>query len=90
MFPLYTVAKDYAEIYDFITLPRKLDEVTGITEEQMKRELTLVKNELCRAEEFARIALNSVTASAIIDDIRTAYDLQDYIINYEEEFTYGE
>lgn len=35
--------KDYAEIYDFITLPRKLDEVTGITEEQMKRELTLVK-----------------------------------------------
>ena len=82
--------KDYAEIYDFITLPRKLDEVTGITEEQMKRELTLVKNELCRAEEFARIALNSVTASAIIDDIRTAYDLQDYIINYEAEFTYGE
>lgn len=82
--------KDYAEIYDFITLPRKLDEVTGITEEQMKRELTLVKNELCRAEEFARIALNSVTASAILDDIRTAYDLQDYIINYEEEFTYGE
>lgn len=82
--------KDYAEIYDFITLPRKLDEVTGITEEQMKRELTLVKNELCRAEEFARIALNSVTASAIIDDIRTVYDLQDYIINYEEEFTYGE
>lgn len=82
--------KDYAEIYDFITLPRKLDEVTGITEEQMKRELTLVKNELCRAEEFAGIALNSVTALAIIDDIRTAYDLQDYIINYEEEFTYGE
>ena len=81
--------KDYAEIYDFITLPRKLDEVTGITEEQMKRELTLVKNELCRAEEFARIALNSVTASAVLDDIRTAYDLQDYIINYEEEFTYG-
>lgn len=82
--------KDYAEIYDFITLPRKLDEVTGITEEQMIRELTLVKNELCRAEEFARIALNSVTASAVLDDIRTAYDLQDYIINYEEKFTYGE
>lgn len=77
--------KDYAEIYDFITLPRKLDEVTGITEEQMKRELTLVKNELCRAEEFARIALNSVTALAIIDDIRTAYDLQDYIIKRDEQ-----
>lgn len=82
--------KEYAEIYDFITLPRNLDEVACTTEEQMKRELTLVKNELCRADEFARIALNSVTASAILDDIRTAYDLQDYVIDYEEDFSYGE
>ena len=33
--------KDYAEIYDFITLPRKLDEVTGITEEQMQEYMLL-------------------------------------------------
>ena len=75
---------------DTIKKLNKLSLIHILTEEQMKRELTLVKNELCRAEEFARIALNSVTALAIIDDIRTAYDLQDYIINYEEEFTYGE
>lgn len=81
--------KKYAEIYDFITLPREMDEVSSLTDEQMKRELTLVKNELCRAEEFARIAMNGVEANIIIDNIIDAYDLQDYIIEYEEEFVYG-
>ena len=50
--------KDFAEIYDFITLPRDLDEVHFLTEEQRKRELTLVKNEISKAEEFARLAMN--------------------------------
>ena len=74
--------KEYAEIYDFITLPRPLDEVSSLTEEEMKRELTLVKNELCRAEEFARIAINCVSCSAILDEIREAYDLQDYVLEF--------
>ncbi len=82
--------KNYAEIYDFITLPRPLDEVPSLTEQQMKRELTLVKNELCRAEEFSRIAMNSVLSSALIDEIKKAYDIQDYALNFEEEFSYGE
>lgn len=82
--------KDYAEIYDFITLPRALDEVGSLTEEEMKRELTLVKNELCRAEEFARIAMNCVSCSAVLDDIREAYDLQDYVLEFEEDFDYAD
>ncbi len=82
--------KEYAEIYDFITLPRPLDEVHSLTEEEMKRELTLVKNELCRAEEFSRIAMNRVSCMAILDEVREAYDLQDYILDFEEDFTYGE
>ena len=82
--------KDYAEIYDFITLPRPLDEVSSLTEEEMKRELTLVKNELYRAEEFARIALNCVTCSSVLDDIREAYDLQDYVLEFEEDFAYAD
>lgn len=81
--------KEFAEIYDFITLPRNLDEVTSLTEDQMKRELTLVKNELYRAEEFARIAINGLEANLIIEDIREAYDLQNYILDYEEDY-YGE
>lgn len=81
--------KEYAEIYDFITLPRPIDEVSSLTKEEMKRELTLVKNELCRTEEFARLAMNGVACSAILEDIRVAYDLQDYILEFKEEFDYG-
>lgn len=82
--------KEYAEIYDFITLPRPLDEVPMLTEDQMKRELSLVKNELCRAEEFARIALNKVTAVSVLDEIKEAYNIQDYVLNFEEDYSYGE
>lgn len=82
--------KEFAEIYDFITLPRDLDEVSSLTEDQMKRELTLVKNELYRAEEFARIAINGVEANLIIEDIREAYDLQNYVIDYEGDYNYGD
>ncbi len=82
--------KEYAEIYDFITLPRPLDEVSSLTEQQMKREISLVKNELCRAIEFARIAMNKVTAIAVIDDIIEAYNLQEKVLDFEEEYGYGE
>lgn len=75
--------KDFAEIYDFITLPRPLDEVHSLTEEEMKREITLVKNELCRAEEFSRIAMNKVSCMAVIDEIKEAYDLQDYVLDFK-------
>lgn len=44
--------KEYAEIYDFVTLPRPLDEVSGLTQEQMKRDLSLVKNEMTRVKDF--------------------------------------
>lgn len=81
--------KNYAEIYDFITLPRALDEVPSLTKEQMKKELTLVKNELCRAEEFARIALNMVEAESILDDIKEAYSINKNLITFEEEYSDG-
>lgn len=64
--------------------------MSSLTEEEMQRELPLVKNELCRAEEFARIAMNGVSCAAILDDIREAYDLQDYVLEFEEDFNYGD
>ena len=67
--------KEYAEIYDYVTLPRKLDEVMLLTEERMKRELSLVKSELKRAEEFARLADNSISASAVLDEICEVYGM---------------
>lgn len=69
--------KDFAEIYDFITTPRPLDEVPSLTEEEMKKDLSLIRNELNRAEEFVRIAMNEMEADAIIQQIKDAYNLYD-------------
>lgn len=82
--------KEYAEIYDFIALPRPLNVVPSLTEEQLKRIMTLVRNELCRAEEFARIAINMVEAEAVLDRIKSAYGINEHLMNFEEDFGYGE
>ena len=69
--------KPFAEIYDFVTLPRELDSVSGLTVEQMQRDLSLVKNELTRIAEFGRLAMNSMEANDIIWDIQEAYHIMD-------------
>lgn len=82
--------KEYAEIYDFITLPYGIEEVTSLTAAQVKRNSTLVKNELRRAEEFSRIAVNMVESASLIDEIKDAYGIQE--LNWsseEEEYGYG-
>lgn len=82
--------KEYAEIYDFITLPYDTESVTSLTEAQVKRNSTLVKNELRRAEEFSRIAVNMVESASLIDEIKDAYGIQELNWNNEEEdYGYG-
>lgn len=82
--------KEYAEIYDFITLPHDTESVTSLTETQVKRNSTLVKNELRRAEEFSRIAVNMVESASLIDEIKDAYGIQELNWNNEEEdYGYG-
>lgn len=82
--------KKYAEIYDFITLPYDTESVTSLTEAQVKRNSTLVKNELRRAEEFSRIAVNMVESASLIDEIKDAYGIQELNWNNEEEdYGYG-
>ena len=34
--------------------------------------------------------MNGVSCSAILDNIREAYDLQDYVLDFEEDFNYGD
>lgn len=82
--------KEYAEIYDFITLPYGIEEVTSLTTAQVKRNSTLVKNELRRAEEFSRIAVNMVESASLIDEIKDAYGIQELNWSSEEEdYGYG-
>ena len=77
--------KEFAEIYDFVTLPRPLDEVSGLTEDQMKRDLSLVKNELARVTEFGRLAMNSMDATKLVWDICDCYNLSYDYMNDEED-----
>lgn len=77
--------KDYAEIYDFITLPMPLDNVHSLTELQVKSFLTLVKNELSRAEEFARISMNRINCELLIDEIKENYGIKEEF-DFREEF----
>lgn len=67
--------KPFAEIYDFVTLPRELDSVSGLTMEQAQRDLSLVKNELARIKEFGRLSMNSMEANDLIWDIQEAYHI---------------
>ena len=71
--------KSYAEIYDFVTLPRELDSVSGLTAEQAQRDLSLVKNELARIKEFGRLAMNSMEANDLIWNIQEAYHITEEV-----------
>ena len=77
--------KPFAEIYDFVTLPRPLDSVSGLTVEQMNRDRTLVKNEVNRIKEFGRLALNSMVAQNLIWEIEETYHLNDLDLEKESE-----
>lgn len=71
--------KPYAEIYDFITLPRPLESVKNYLVEEIKSDKSLVKNELRRIIEFKDISLNPSYSDKLIDEIMEAYDM-----NYSE------
>lgn len=77
--------KDYAEIYDFITTPRPLNEVSSLTVEEMKKDLSLIRNELNRAEEFARIAMNAMEADVVIQAIKEAYNINEGNLDFGNE-----
>jgi len=67
--------KEFAKIYDFVTLPRELDEVSALTEDEMTRDISLVKKEILRMEEFSRISINKFESDIIIDNIRENYHM---------------
>ena len=77
--------KLFAEIYDFVTLPRPLDSVSGLTEDQAHWDLSLVKRELDRIMEFGRLSMNPMDSQQLIWDIKDAYHIVD-AKPVEEEF----
>lgn len=71
--------KDYAEIYDFITLPRELSSVTYGDFESDK---TILLGEMARIDEFGKLSDNPVQADGMMNQIMRAYDVY---IDIEEE-----
>lgn len=80
--------KEFAEIYDFITLPRELSDISSLTADEKSKELSLVRNELSRAAEFARLADNFVEANEILENIRELYDLTEDVFEITEDYNY--
>lgn len=75
--------KDFARIYDFITLPRSLEEVSSLTLSELQGDKSLIKNELQRMSEFNRLSLNPQDSDEIIEEINLAYE----VIYRDEEAT---
>mgnify|MGYP000279468009 FL=1 len=75
--------KDYAEIYDFVTLPRPLNEVDAY--EDNKSEISLARREIARMKEFGYISQNPQEADKLIKEITVAYGL-DMIKNQEVDY----
>lgn len=78
--------KDYAVIYDFVTLPREMDEAYGLTSMELNCEKTLVRNELERVYEFKKISQNPFDSDEFIENAKSSYHLleKDDIIRMEE------
>lgn len=73
--------KDYSEIYDFITLPRNLDDFDG-GKNIFSTEIFLVAKEYKRLIEFSKLAVNSEMGLEIANKIKKIYtDIESGVIN---------
>lgn len=71
--------KKKAVIYDFITLPRDLDNVVS---GDIEEDRTIIVGEIARMIEFGRLADNPEVTDNLVNRIMTAYD---YFFDAEEE-----
>ena len=66
--------KQYAVIYDFITLPTELDYVS-IRSDSARYDLSLIKKEIIRMKEFGEISKNPSEADKLIKELEETYGL---------------
>lgn len=75
--------KEKAIIYDFVTLPRPLKDTASMTENEIKSELTMVRNEMNRVTEFKKLALNKMESDKLIDEVIDVYGINEFY--FEDE-----
>lgn len=72
-------SKDYAEIYDMITLPKELSSVSRLDYE---RDHNIIIGEMARINEFGKLSDNPAQAESMMNRIMLAYDVY---LDIEEE-----
>jgi superfamily II DNA or RNA helicase len=78
--------KQFAEIYDFITISRPLDEASSCSEIEKRMEQGLVLKELNRLTDFAYLSNNPTYSNKIKEEIINAYDLSKIVGGKEFEY----
>lgn len=67
--------KSFSYIYDFVTLPFKLEDINNYSLEFIKSFKALVRNEVNRIKEFASSAINGAQCDNIIDELTQKFEL---------------
>mgnify|MGYP003102955259 FL=1 len=68
--------KNFAVIYDFITLPFALECVDHVDAETLESGKSLAKREILRMKDFASIAENPFDSDELISRIMSAYEIE--------------
>jgi len=66
--------KEYAEIYDFITLPRDLREAKILSKEKLEYDISLLAKEIARMKEFSSLSRNNLSCKKLIININEVYE----------------
>ena len=74
-----------AQIYDFVTISRPLDDLKFVSDEVLQSEKGLVKRELQRVEEFYAEADNAFESFKLKDQLISAYGLDEINIWEDED-----
>ena len=69
--------KEYAEIYDLITLPFSVEDASSLPLDDIRGMYTLINNEVERGFEFARYAQNFAEAQTTLDEISESYRMDE-------------
>jgi superfamily II DNA or RNA helicase len=75
--------KNYATIFDFITLPVALEMVDQVDQEIIESAKSLAVREITRMKDFASIAENPFDSDSLISEIQSGYNIE--IIDEEDE-----
>lgn len=67
--------KEYATIYDFVTLPIPLDDISQYDLDVIESVRSLAKREIDRIKDFAAIAENPYDSDFLIADMQREYDI---------------